>query len=90
MEGTQLTADSTATTNLSQSTMSLKTAKDAVVDAMRSHFYTSYRPIYEKAVISRSSLPTKVKNDQVVEHLLLYNTTIKNQLKNNPILGIIP
>jgi hypothetical protein len=47
--------------------MSLKTAKDAVVDAMRLHLYKIYGPIYEKVVPSGSSLPTKVKYDQVVE-----------------------
>ncbi len=54
--------------------MSLKTA---VVDAMRLQFYKIYGPIYEKAVIGGSSLPTKVKYDQVVESLWLYNTTVK-------------
>jgi hypothetical protein len=74
---TQLTVTSTATTNLSQSKICLKTAKDAVVDAMRLQFYKIYGPIYEKAVIGGSSLPTKVKYDQVVESLQLYSTTIK-------------
>ncbi len=74
---TQLTVTSTATTNLSQSKICLKTAKDAVVDAMRLQFYKIYGPIYKKAVIGGSSLPTKVKYDQVVESLQLYSTTIK-------------
>jgi hypothetical protein len=57
-EGSQLTATSAEPTNLSQSTIPLKTAKDAVVDAMRLQFYKIYGPIYEKTVIGGSSLPT--------------------------------
>jgi hypothetical protein len=40
MEGTQLTVTRSAITSLSQSTTSLKTAKEAVLDAMRSQFFT--------------------------------------------------
>jgi hypothetical protein len=77
---TQLTVTSKATTNLSQSTICLKTAKDAVVVAMRLQFYKIYGPINEKAVIGGSSLPTKVKYDQAVESLQLYSMTIKKDL----------
>ena len=36
-----------------------------------------YHPMYDKAVIGGCSFPTKEKYDQVVESLLLYNSTIK-------------
>ena len=76
-EGTQLSPTNTATAHLSQSTTSLKTAKDAVVDAMRSQFYKIYGPQYEQAVVGGSSLPTKAKYDQVVQSLRLHSTTVK-------------
>jgi hypothetical protein len=71
MEGTQVTATSTATTNLRQLTTSLKTVREAVLDAMQSQFYKIYHPMYGKAVIGGCSLPTKEKYDEVVASLLL-------------------
>ncbi len=62
---------------LAKSTKSFKTAKDAVLDAMRTQFYIIYRPIYGKEVIGGSSLLTKEKHDQVLESLLPHNSTIK-------------
>jgi hypothetical protein len=77
MERTQVTVTSTATTNLRQSATSLKTAREAVLDAIRSQFHKIYGPIYIKEVLGGCSLPTKEKYDQVVVSQLWYNTSIK-------------